>query len=328
METPTRSPSPAKARPRTGRGDRRAFGERQRARRAQARRLVAARTTRPLTSAQRAFDPLAHERGPAGKRLGILLLVALASIAVHLGAVGLGVLIGRNSHPPAPQQDVTIEMKEPPPPPPPPPPPEVKVPEPPAPVEKPARQPPPPKVKAPPPPATPTPPPKAAPVRVVGLSLESTTEGGEGPSFAVGNTRMGDTDKQAKAPKDVGPAPTGTSTLPAAGGPTRTNQVASRIPVAGVQYGKPTPRGGKQKQPPYPPVLRSQGIEGDVTVLVNISEAGKVTSVKILKPSPYPEFDEAARKTALEQEWEPATRAGVPMAFTLSYMYRFRLEDE
>ena len=322
-----RSPSPAGERPRLGRGDRRPFGERQRARRTQARRLVAARTTRPLTAEQRAFDPLAHARGSSGKRLGILLLVALGSVAVHLGAVGIGVLIGRNVRPTVAKEDLTIEMKEPPPPPPPPPP-EVKPPEPPAPVEKPARQPPPPKVTVPPPPATPTPPPKTAPVRVVGLSLESTTEGGEGPAFAVGNTRMGETDKQAKAPKDVGPAPAGTSTLPAAGGPTRTNQVASRIPVAGVQYGKPTPRGGKQKQPPYPPVLRSPGIEGDVTVLVNISDAGKVTGVRILKPSSYPEFDEAARKTALEQEWEPATRAGVPMAFTLSYTYRFRLEDE
>jgi len=326
VETPTRSPSPG-PRPRTGRGERRPFGERQRARRTQARRLVAGRIKRPLSAEQRARDPLAHPRGTAGRRLGILLLVALGSAGVHLGAVGIGVLIGRNVHPPAQKEDLTIEMKEPPPPPPPPPPPEVKAPEPPAPVEKPVRQPPPPKVKAPPPPATPTPPPKTAPVRVVGLSLESTTEGGEGPSFAVGNTRLGETDKKAKAPKEVGPAPTGTSTLPAAGGPT-TNRAASHIPVAGVQYGKPTPRGGKQKQPPYPPVLRSQGIEGDVPVLVNISAEGKVTSVKILKASSYPEFDEAARKTALEQEWEPATRDGIPMPFTLSYTYRFRLEDQ
>ena len=302
METPTRSPSSASgARPPAGRGSARAFGERQRARRTQARRLGAARTSRPLTAEQRALDPLAHARPSSGKRLGILLLVALASAGVHLGAVGVGILIGRNVRPPAQHEDLTIEMKEPPPPPPPPPP-EVKAPEPPAPVEK-ASRPPPVKVKAPPPPATPTPPPRVAPVRVVGLSLESTTEGGEGPSFAVGNTRMGDTEKQAKAPKDVGPAPTGTSTLPAAGGPTKTNAVATRIPVAGVQYGKPAPRGGKQKQPPYPPILRSQGIEGDVKVLVTISETGKVTSVKILTPSSYPEFDEAARKTALEQEW-------------------------
>lgn len=328
METPTRSPSSASGpRPNNGRGNGRPFGERQRARRTQARRLVAARTTRPLTAEQRALDPLVHARGSSGKRLGILLVVALASAGVHLGAVGIGILIGHSIRPAAQHEDLTIEMKEPPPPPPPPPPPEVKAPEPPAPVEKPSR-PPPPKVKAPPPPATPTPPTKVAPVRVVGLSLESTTEGGGGPSFAVGNTRMGDTEKLAKAPKDVGPAPTGTSTLPAAGGPTKTNAVATRIPVAGVQYGKPAPRGGKQKQPPYPPILRSQGIEGDVKVLVTINETGKVTSVKILTPSSYPEFDEAARKTALEQEWEPATRAGVPMASPLVYTYRFRLEDE
>lgn len=165
-------------------------------------------------------------------------------------------------------------------------------------------------------------------MRVVGLSLESTTEGGSGPAFAVGNTRMGETDAHAKAPKEVGPPPAGTSPLPAAGGPGKSNQIATRIPVAGIAYTDPQPRGGKQKKPPYPPLLRSQGIEGNVTLMVTIGETGRATNVKILKSSTYPEFDEAARRTALEQEWDPATKAGVPMSRPISYTYRFRLDDE
>ena len=50
--------------------------------------------------------------------------------------------------------------------------------------------------------------------------------------------------------------------------------------------------------------------------------------VKLLRESPYPEFNEAAKKAALEQEWEPATRNGEPMASTKKYSYRFRLTDD
>jgi protein TonB len=206
-----------------------------------------------------------------------------------------------------------------------------KKPEPPPPIEKPDRIPP--KIaKAPPPEKKPEPPPpptKAPPVRVVGLSLESTTEGGAGPTFAVGNTRAGETATRAVAPKDVSPVPPEPAPNPiVARGPGKSNQVASRVPVAGVKYENPKPRGGNKLKPPYPPTLRSQAIEDDVTVLVAIDATGKVTSVKLIKPSQYPEMNESARATALEQEWDPATKNGEPMPQSLSYTYRFRLEDE
>jgi TonB family protein len=63
-------------------------------------------------------------------------------------------------------------------------------------------------------------------------------------------------------------------------------------------------------------------------VLVFIAATGKVTNVKILHESPYPEFNEAARKAALVQPWEPSTRNGEPMASTKKYSYRFRITDE
>jgi periplasmic protein TonB len=171
-----------------------------------------------------------------------------------------------------------------------------------------------------PPPATP----KA--VRIVGLSLESTTEGGSGPSFAVGNTRQGETAERAVAPKDITPPPESTAAPTNSTGSGKGNQVASRIPVAGVKYELPTRR--HPKNPPYPSTLKSQGIEGDVPVLVSIDATGKVTAVKILKPSAYPEFNEAARLAALAEEFEPATRDGAPIPYPLSFTYRFRLEDQ
>jgi protein TonB len=247
-----------------------------------------------------------------------------ASLVAHVLVVGSG--IGwRLIRPPTPVHDeVKIEVRErpaekkPEPPPPPPPPPAEKIP------------PPPPRVvrKALPPPEAPPPrePAKAPPVRIIGLSLESTTEGGEGPGFAVGNTRMGETDRKAVAPSAVKPATIEAAPLAAPSGPATVNQVASRIPSAGVKYGLPRRR--NKKEPPYPVTLESQGIEADVTVMVSIDDRGRVTAVKLIKEAPYPEFNEAARTTALAEEFEPATRDGVPIPYSLSFTYRFRLKEQ
>ena len=160
---------------------------------------------------------------------------------------------------------------------------------------------------------------------IVGGLLRLAMSAGAGPAFAVGNTRLGETEKKAVEPKDVTPPPSGTSTLPAAG-TGRSNQVARHIPVDGITYTK-AKRKGAERKPPYPATLHSQGIEGDVPVLVTIDASGKVTKVKILKESPYPEFNEAARAYALSDEFEPATRDGVPMETTLTYTVKFRLEE-
>jgi TonB family protein len=134
---------------------------------------------------------------------------------------------------------------------------------------------------------------------------------------------MGETAKTAAPAKDVpkqiidkGP----TTVKP------RANAVATRIPVAGVTFTKPKAK--MRKEPVYPAMLRAQAIEADVEVLVFINAEGKVTSVKILKEAPYPEFNEAAKQAALEQEFEPATRNGEPIPYTLPYTIRFRLTDQ
>ena len=298
------------------RGTRAPLVERKRVERTRARGRARALTAVPLTEAQRAHDPLVPSRrvGSLG-RFGWVLLVVVGSVLVHGGILGLPFLIGGrdDGRRRVVRQEVKIEVAEkkvepPPPPVEPPPEPERRV-----------R----PKVVEPQKAPEPKAPPSKAPPRVVGLSLESTIEGGEGsgPSFAVGNTREGRTDDKARNPQEVPKeAP------PEADIESKTNRVAARIPVAGVKYEPP-----KRKRPlvpPYPETLKSQGIEADVTVMISIDADGKVTSVKIIRPSEYPEFNELAKKTALGEEYEPATKDGVPMPFTTSFTYRWRLDEQ
>jgi protein TonB len=276
----------------------------------------------PLSSDFRTHRGL--HRMPSWLRAAVGILVLLVSLGLHVAFVVTAFGISHLSHQKTvARQQVAIEVreraaakpKEPPPPP--------KEPEPEVKPERavPLRQAPQPKVEA-----QPKEPPKAQPARVVGLSFESTVgEGageGEGPAFGVGNTRMGETAKTAAPPKEVpkqtinkGP----TTVKPVA------NAVATRIPVAGVVFAQAKRK--KEVKPEFPPMLKTQGIEGDVPVIVWIDEKGKVTSVKILKESPYPEFNEAAKKAALADEFEPATRNGVPTATTLKYNVSFRLVD-
>lgn len=159
--------------------------------------------------------------------------------------------------------------------------------------------------------------------RVVGLSLESTVQG-EGPAFATGTSRMGRTQKSAEDPKRAAEAPSGgappvASTTPAA------QREATRIPTRDVQFEKP--KRMRRNEPAYPPTLKAQGIEGDVMLSVSIDASGQVTSVSIVQSSGQAAFDRAAQQAAKEERFSPALRDGRPVAFTLTYSYRFRIED-
>ncbi len=248
---------------------RRPLVERKQAERREARRRMAARTQQALAPAQRAHDPLLHRRRGAGERVGLVALLLIGAAAIHVGVVAIGFVIGGREHGQREriEQTVTVEVREPPPPPPPPP--EEKKAEPPKPEPIVKKLPPPPKVKAPPPPE----PPKGPPPRVVGISLDSTAEGGNGPAFATGDTHNGQTaDRAADAEAAAGGSARARHPRPKV---TSKNQVASRIPVAGVVIVPPKAKGGKRK-PVYPELLKAQGIEGDVTVMVTVSADGKV----------------------------------------------------
>ncbi|HXI56940.1 MAG TPA: energy transducer TonB [Polyangia bacterium] len=277
------------------------------------------RTRQALTPQQRAYDPLERERRSKAVRIAIAVGALLGAAALHAGVIGIGRLIGNQEtgRRERIEQVVRVEVREPPPPPPPPPI-EEKKPEPPP--EKPVRPPPVKVAKLPPPPETPPP---RSPPRVVGLNLESTTEGGNGPAFAVGTTRAGETAQRAQAPQQAPPE----EAPPVAAPTSAKNAVASRIPVAGITYTQPKLK-GQRKEPPYPETLKAQGIEGDVRVMISVDSRGKVIDVKIIGPSPYPEFNELAKAAAAQDEYEPATRDGIPIPFMIPYTHRFRLDSQ
>jgi periplasmic protein TonB len=288
--------------------------ERKLADRRAARRRIATRVVRPPSAEQRAFDPLGRSRLRLVHKVFIAAVAIVLSALVHGGVYGFGSWFGSATERKAKRDIVAIEVRERPPPEPDKPPPPDPEPEPERVVKPPERrkaEPPPPPTKLPPPAPTDKPPP-----RVVGLNFESTGQGGSGPAFAAGNTREGRTAERAADPKKV------SRVAP----PASPNQTASRIPSAGAKY--VLPKRKRPVKPPYPAQLQAQGIEAAVMVLVTLDATGKVTGVKIIKSSGYPEFDESARKTALTESFAPATRDGNPIPYTLSYTYRFTLEDQ
>lgn len=164
--------------------------------------------------------------------------------------------------------------------------------------------------------------------RIVGLSLESTVGGAAGPAFATGTSRMGRTARTAADPAVAAQVPSGESAGDAPGrgtAPVRQQRVASRIPTRDSVFVKPVR--SQPSKPAYPPMLKAQGVEGAVLVRVDITAVGRVSKVVVLKTSGHTAFDEAARKAAMAERFTPAQRDGRPVPFTLSYHYRFRIED-
>lgn len=298
------------------------------------RELIHARVAHPIDTPQLSPDPLERRESRALSALAAVRLVVAAvmiHVAVILAFAVVGYLLGRERTVHAPER-LTVKIVETPPRVPPPPVAE----EPPVspalivpefePVAPPPKRPDAPKqepLKARDTP-DPAPEPEAAPRRVVGLSLESTVQG-SGPSFATGTSRLGRTDAQAVEPSQAQRAPAAASAPAAAPQPGATQRVASHIPTRDTQFEKP--KRLKPNRPEFPAALKAQGLEGDVTVRVDIAASGAVTSVTIVQSSGYPAFDEAAKRAAASERFAPAVRDGNAVPFSLSYSYRFRIED-
>jgi periplasmic protein TonB len=75
----------------------------------------------------------------------------------------------------------------------------------------------------------------------------------------------------------------------------------------------------------YPPIALRMGMEGDVTLRIEVDTEGKVIKAEITK-SGGAGFDEEALKAVRQSRFEPAQKDGknVPAEFT--YIYRFRLQ--
>ena len=297
--------------------------------RATRRDRAVARVKEPVPTSLRAFDPLLRPTGSKAAQTVRMVLIVFAAFMAHalmFTAIYAANRVAASIEPTVVKNEkINVAIIEPPPPPP------VEVAPPPKPPE-PETAPPPPKKKPPPkkeappppdptdlPPEPPKEPPKKQPRRIVGLSLESTVNG-KGPGFAVGNTRMGRTEDKAEDAKTV-------KKLDKIAPQPPPNREATRIP--GIGRGKiaaPAPRGGRIR-PQYPKLLRAQNVEGNVTVEVRINKKGAVTSVRIIEGSRFEEFEQSALAAAKQQRWTPATQGGKPIAYTLTYTYRFRITD-
>jgi periplasmic protein TonB len=324
---------------------------RQKKRAARAAKKARAQTpARPISQRLRDHDPLQGRSMPAGLAVVLAGGLGVGAIAVH--ALVIVALLGLNSvldaavpdkeddrievtiltppepepepEPPAKEPEAEPEPKE-----------EVKppepepVPEPPKPKPKPKKKP---KKEPEPPPADPInepekipDPPKKPVRRVVGLDSQSTVEGGNGPSFAAGNTRMGVTGDKAENAKKIEKLAPGSKGKP--GGTSGTpNKVATRLPTAKKRT-RAKMKGGKRK-PGYPKALQRRGIEGNVTVRVTIGVDGKVAKVVVVKGSGYKELDTAALAAARTQTWVAQKVGDEKVVSNESYTYRFRISDQ
>ena len=90
---------------------------------------------------------------------------------------------------------------------------------------------------------------------------------------------------------------------------------------------RPDPRFAATFRPDYPPALRREGLEGQVTVRITIDERGRVIAVEQVGAT-HPAFFEETRRQALRAwRFRPATRDGVPVRSEQTLTVQFRMED-
>jgi protein TonB len=73
----------------------------------------------------------------------------------------------------------------------------------------------------------------------------------------------------------------------------------------------------------YPVALWDKGIEGEVLLLVRVTETGQVDSVKVERSSGRAAFDSAATRGATQLRFLPAHRGGRTLATWLHIPVRF-----
>ena len=201
---------------------------------------------------------------------------------------------------------VEMAIYRPPPPPPPPPEPEPEKP-------KPEKKPPP-KAEPPPPPPSndtpPEPPPEPVPL-VTGINQNSVVNSG-GPAVRTGNTTFGDPNAEKYVdPSQVKAYQGGEPGFKAA----RSSSLSRE--ASGV----------KDFKAPYPKELASQGIEGSVVLLVEVTKTGAVRSVRLAKGCGNKTLDQLAVDALKRFRFAPAEADGAAVDSLLRYTYRFELYD-
>ena len=91
----------------------------------------------------------------------------------------------------------------------------------------------------------------------------------------------------------------------------------------------PTHIGGHlgNPKPPYPALSRENGEEGRVGLRVQVSADGRAQSVAVVKGSGYPRLDRSAKNAVERYRFSPATRGGVPIAYSYTFSINFSLKE-
>jgi protein TonB len=116
----------------------------------------------------------------------------------------------------------------------------------------------------------------------------------------------------------------GDQTTAAIGGLGDTGGELAAATVAGPRFavgspGNPLPR--------YPLAARRRGLEGRVVLRVHVDPDGRARQVEVRIRSLHPMLDDAAVATLRRWRFEPARRAGVPVAAWVEVPINFRLND-
>jgi len=77
-------------------------------------------------------------------------------------------------------------------------------------------------------------------------------------------------------------------------------------------------------RPIYPPLAKQSNVEGDVLVVVNIDEAGKVAGAKATAGPVF--LRQAAVDAVRNWKYEPATLNGKPSSTQITVKIQFRLK--
>ena len=81
-------------------------------------------------------------------------------------------------------------------------------------------------------------------------------------------------------------------------------------------------------KPVYPMLFRRRGIEGTVTMQIQITATGIARSVIVTQSSGYRQFDAAAVKECRSVRYIPAMKHGRPVESTLTFDVVFRLQSD
>ena len=84
------------------------------------------------------------------------------------------------------------------------------------------------------------------------------------------------------------------------------------------------PRPTRQIKPIYPPALKSQGIEGKVTLLIKTDKQGNVVDVTVIE-SDHPAFGPYAVNAVRKWKFEPGMQNGEPVPFSMKAPIAFSI---